>query len=102
VSPSLRELMAYIGSCDLLICNDGAAMHIADALGVPVAAVFTSGDPRWYGPSGKNQKVVGSGAPRGRMSDVPVADVLAAAQHQLERAITARAKIYVMAERITQ
>jgi ADP-heptose:LPS heptosyltransferase len=94
--------MAFIGSCDLLICNDGAAMHIADALGVPVAAVFTSGNPRWYGPSGKNQKVVGKGAPKGQMLDVPVVDVLTAAQHQLERAITARAKAYGMAERVTQ
>ena len=101
VTPSLRQLMAFIGSCDLLICNDGAAMHIADALGVPVVAVFTSGNPRWYGPSGKNQKVVGRGAPKGQMSDIPVADVLAAAQHQLERAITARAKAYGMAEQVT-
>lgn len=49
LTPSLRELMGFIGSCDLLICNQGGPMHIADALGVPVAAVFTSGNPRWYG-----------------------------------------------------
>jgi len=98
VTPSLRELMAFIGSCDLLICNDNAPMHIADALGVPVVAVFTSGNPLWYGPSGTNQKVVGAGAPRGKTSDVPVSEVLAAAQAQVERAIAARARAYRMAE----
>jgi ADP-heptose:LPS heptosyltransferase len=90
----LRELMALIGSCDLLLCNDSAPMHIADALGVPVVAVFTTGNPRWYGPSGKLQRVVGKGAPRGKRVDVPVGEVLAAAQAQIERAITARAKAY--------
>ena len=98
VSPSLRELMAYIASCDLLICNDNAPMHIADALGVPVVAVFTSGNPLWYGPSGKHQKVVGAGAPRGQTADVPTAEVLEAAQAQVERAIAARARAYGIVE----
>jgi heptosyltransferase II len=98
VTSSLRGLMAFVGSCDLLICNDGAPMHIADALGVPLVAVFTSGNPAWYGPSGKNQKVVGKGAPRGEMTDVPVEEVLSAAQQQVERAITARAIAYGLVE----
>jgi len=101
VSPSLRELMAYIGSCDLLICNDNAPMHIADALGVPVVAVFTSGNPSWYGHSGQNQRVVGKGAPRGQASDVPTAEVLEAAQAQVERAIAARARAYGIVEKAT-
>jgi ADP-heptose:LPS heptosyltransferase len=99
VTPSLRELMGFIGSCDLLICNDGAPMHIADALGVPVVAVFTSGNPRSYGPSGKYQKVVGKGAKPGEMSDVRFGDVFTAAQQQVERAITARARVYGIAEK---
>jgi ADP-heptose:LPS heptosyltransferase len=90
--------MAFIGSVDLLICNDGAPMHIADALGVPLVAVFTSGNPRWYGPSGKHQKVVGKGARPGEMADIRFGDVYTAAQQQVERAITARAKVYGMAE----
>ena len=94
VKPTLRELMGFIGSCDLLICNDSAPMHIADALGVPLVAVFTTGNPKWYGPSGKNQKVVGKGAPRGQMQDVDETDVLAAAQEQIERAMAARARAY--------
>ena len=98
VQPGLRELMGFIGSCDLLICNDSAPMHIADALGVPVVAVFTTGNPRWYGPSGKRQRVVGRGAPRGMVADVSVEEVLAAAQSQIESAITARAKAYGAAQ----
>lgn len=94
VRAGLRDLMALIGSCDLLICNDSAPMHIADALGVPVVAVFTTGNPRWYGPSGKRQRVVGKGAPRGQKVDVPVSEVLEAAKGQIERAITARARAY--------
>ncbi|MEO7502880.1 MAG: glycosyltransferase family 9 protein [Gemmatimonadaceae bacterium] len=99
LTPTLRELMAFIGSCDLLICNDSAPMHIADALGVPLVAVFTSGNPRWYGPSGKHQKVVGKGAKPGEMADVRFGDVFSAAQEQVERAISARAKVYGIAER---
>jgi len=98
LTSSLRELMAFIGSVDLLICNDGAPMHIADALGVPVVAIFTSGNPRWYGPSGKHQKVVGKGARPGEMADIRFGDVYTAAQQQVERAITARAKVYGIAE----
>ena len=99
LTPSLRELMAFIGSSDLLLCNDGAPMHIADALGVPVVAVFTSGNPKWYGPSGRHQKVVGKGAKTGERIDVRLGDVLTAAEDQLGRAIKARAKVYGIAER---
>jgi ADP-heptose:LPS heptosyltransferase len=94
VQPNLRELMGLIGSCDLLICNDSGPMHIADALGVPVVGIFTTGNPRWYGPSGRNQTVAGKGAPRGMTRDVSVAEVMAAAHSQIERAIAARAKAY--------
>jgi ADP-heptose:LPS heptosyltransferase len=56
--PSLRELMAQISCCDVLICNDSGPMHIADALGVPVVAIFEIGNPQWFGPSGPQSKVV--------------------------------------------
>lgn len=102
VQPNLRELMGFIGSCDLLICNDSAPMHIADALGVPVVGIFTTGNPRWYGPSGKHQKVAGKGAPRGMTRDVSVAEVLSAAEQQIERAMAARARAYGLAQRAAQ
>ena len=56
--PKLRELMAEIACCDVLVCNDSGPMHIADALGVPVAAIFEIGNPQWYGPSGPGARVI--------------------------------------------
>jgi ADP-heptose:LPS heptosyltransferase len=50
--------MAQISCCDVLICNDSGPMHIADALGVPVVAIFEVGNPQWFGPSGARSRVV--------------------------------------------
>jgi len=55
---SLRDMMAEIACCDLLVCNDSGAMHIADALGVPVVAIFEIGNPQWYGPTGPRSTVI--------------------------------------------
>jgi heptosyltransferase-2 len=71
--PSLRQLMAQIASCDVLVCNDSGPMHIADALGVPVVAIFEVGNPQWYGPSGPRAQVIrGELAGRG-ISAAPLA-----------------------------
>jgi ADP-heptose:LPS heptosyltransferase len=56
--PSLRELMALIAQCDVFVCNDSGPMHIADALGVPLVAIFEVGNPKWFGPSGPRATVV--------------------------------------------
>jgi ADP-heptose:LPS heptosyltransferase len=63
--PTLRQLMAQIACCDVLVCNDSGPMHIADALGVPVVAIFEVGNPQWYGPSGPRATVI-SGELAGR------------------------------------
>jgi ADP-heptose:LPS heptosyltransferase len=63
--PSLRQLMAQIACCDVLVCNDSGPMHVADALGVPVVAIFEVGNPQWYGPSGPRATVI-SGELAGR------------------------------------
>jgi heptosyltransferase-2 len=55
---SLRDLMVEIASCDVLVCNDSGPMHLADALGVPVVAIFEIGNPQWYGPSGPRATVI--------------------------------------------
>jgi heptosyltransferase-2 len=83
VRTSIREMMALLTHCDMLLCNDSGPMHVAAALGVPVVAVFRTGDPKAYGPRGLNHAVVGSGASWGRTTDVAVADVLDAAESTL-------------------
>jgi heptosyltransferase-2 len=56
---SLRELMALLSLCRVLITNDSGTMHLAAALGTPVVAVFGSTEPDLTGPVG--------GAARGRV-----------------------------------
>lgn len=53
-----REFLAVLARCSLLICNDSGPMHLATALGVPVAAVFGPQQPLWFGPRGPNDHVV--------------------------------------------
>jgi heptosyltransferase-2 len=83
VRTSIREMMALFTRCDLVICNDSGPMHMAAALGVPVVAVFRTGNPKAYGPRGLNTVVVGNGASWGATTDVEVEDVLGAAESAL-------------------
>jgi len=39
---SLRELSSLISHCDVLVTNDSGPMHIADAIGTPIVALFGS------------------------------------------------------------
>jgi heptosyltransferase II len=54
----VRELMALIKQCRLLLTNDAGPMHIAGALGVPVVAVFGPTNPQTTGPVGTDNEVV--------------------------------------------
>jgi ADP-heptose:LPS heptosyltransferase len=54
----LRELIALIAQCDLLICNDSGPMHIAGALGVPTVAMFGAGIGPMFGPLGENHALL--------------------------------------------
>jgi lipopolysaccharide heptosyltransferase II len=47
---SLRQTMALIARCELLIGLDSGPMHISQALGVPTLALFGPSDPRASGP----------------------------------------------------
>ncbi len=47
---SLRELVSLIGVCDVLLTNDSGPMHIADALNVPLVALFGSTNEITTGP----------------------------------------------------
>jgi heptosyltransferase II len=55
---TLREFIDLAAACSLFVTNDSGAMHIACALGVPVAAVFGATDDATTGPSGRHSRVI--------------------------------------------
>ena len=57
-STAIRELMAVVKRCRILITNDTGPMHVAAACGVPVVAVFGPTDSRTTAPYGQERSVV--------------------------------------------
>lgn len=55
---TLREMMALIERCSLLVCNDSGPMHIAGALGVPTVAMFGPGIEQWFAPLGEGHEIL--------------------------------------------
>jgi lipopolysaccharide heptosyltransferase II len=55
---SMRQLMALLAQCRLVVTNDSGPMHLAAALGLPVVAIFGSTDERATGPLGGRARVV--------------------------------------------
>lgn len=53
---SLREFMAVLSYCKLLLCNDGGPLHIAVGLDIPTVTIFGPVDERVYGPYPLNDK----------------------------------------------
>ncbi len=49
---TIPELINVLTHCAVLVTNDTGPMHMAQALGVPVVAIFGSTDPETTGPSG--------------------------------------------------
>jgi heptosyltransferase-2 len=58
VTLPLRQFMAVLARCNMLVCNDSGPMHIATGLGVPIVGVFGSTEPAWFGPLGERNKIV--------------------------------------------
>ncbi|MFH1491004.1 MAG: lipopolysaccharide heptosyltransferase II [Pseudomonadota bacterium] len=54
----LRELAYLYSLCRLLITTDTGPMHIAAAMGCPVAALFGPTAPRRTGPYGKGHRII--------------------------------------------
>lgn len=52
VAKSIPELIELLSACDLLLCNDSLAGHLAASLGRKVVSVFGSGHPGWFAPFG--------------------------------------------------
>ena len=63
---SLRELMALLKICRVLLTNDSGPMHVAAALGTPVVVPFGSTSPELTGPG-----LPGDSRHRLLKSDVP-------------------------------
>jgi len=95
VRASLREMMALMTHCDVFICNDSGPMHIADALGVPVVGIFTTGNPVWHRPFGENQLFVGRGTGHDFVIYPSREEVLIAAEKQIARARSSSADAQV-------
>jgi heptosyltransferase-2 len=55
---TLREFIDLAAACSLFLTNDSGAMHIASALGIPVAAVFGATDDATTGPSGRHWRIL--------------------------------------------
>jgi heptosyltransferase II len=64
---TLRELISLISECDAFLTNDSGPMHIAYAVGTPMAAIFGSTDPELTGPppgtESVNAVVIAPGTP---------------------------------------
>jgi heptosyltransferase II len=55
---TIRELMAAVKRCAMLLTNDTGPMHIASAFQVPVVAIFGPTDWRTTSPFGRAHKIV--------------------------------------------
>ncbi len=55
---TLRQLIALLGQCHLVVSNDSGPMHLAAALGLPLVAIFGSTDEHATGPLGRRARVV--------------------------------------------
>jgi len=55
---NLRQSIAVLSRCTLLICNDSGIMHLGAALNIPLVAVFGPGAPDRFGPWTKNARVI--------------------------------------------
>lgn len=54
-STTLPQLIDLLKGCSLLLTNDTGTMHLADALGIPVVAIFGSTEPALTGPVGTTE-----------------------------------------------
>jgi ADP-heptose:LPS heptosyltransferase len=55
---TLRQLMESLAACDLVVCSDGGALHLAAALGKPIACFFGDTEPAKWHPWGVPYRVL--------------------------------------------
>ncbi len=73
---SLASLSGALAACELMVCADGGAMHVAAGLGVPVVALFGDSPAHRWRPWGVRYEVLR--APAGDVDNIAVSSVLAA------------------------
>jgi ADP-heptose:LPS heptosyltransferase len=66
---ALGDLIAGLAQCDAVICSDGGAMHLAAALGKPIACFFGDSPVDRWRPWGVRHQVLR--ATTGSVADVP-------------------------------
>ena len=54
----MREFMALLARCQLVITNDSGPMHLAAALHLPLLAIFGSTNERETGPLGHRLRII--------------------------------------------
>lgn len=62
---SLNDLAALISNAELVVCNDSGPMHICDAVGTKLIAIFGPTDPALTGPKNTFSHVVFNKTPCG-------------------------------------
>jgi heptosyltransferase-2 len=94
---TVRQLMAVLSQCVLVITNDSGPMHIAAALNVPIAAIFGPTDHTTTSPLGENNILIRKDVPCSPcllrhcptdhrcMKEISADDVLEAARSLLQR-----------------
>jgi heptosyltransferase III len=73
----LRTLAATLARASVYVGNDSGVTHLAAAAGTPAVAIFGPTDPAQWSPLGRAVRVLRADSTR--LQDVPVAEVLAAA-----------------------
>jgi ADP-heptose:LPS heptosyltransferase len=68
---TLAELIGALAACDLVICPDGGAMHLAAGLGKPIVCFFGDASPQRWRPWGVPHHVLQP--PSGNVADLSVA-----------------------------
>ena len=80
---TLAELSGALAICQLMLCADGGAMHMAAGLGVPVVALFGDSPVQRWRPWGVRHEVLQ--ALGGNVAEIATEDALAACERLLER-----------------
>lgn len=71
VQPDLRQLMALLACCHLLLCNDSGPMHLAAALGTRTVGIFHSHAAREFAPLGDGHRVLEPAGPPPAVEVIP-------------------------------